>query len=81
MHTWRLTLTLRADLTPSPLVVLWIELGLLGRKCICLNMKFFFNFIGVSLSHNVVLVSVVQKSQSVIHIRISILFSPNRLLH
>ena len=48
---------------------------------------FFFNFlfyIGVQLINNVVLVSGVQQSDSVIHIHVSILFQilfPFRLLH
>ena len=39
-----------------------------------LSLFFFFNFIGVWLIYNVLLVSSVQQSDSVIHIRIFILF-------
>ena len=53
----------------------------------CAAFFFFFNFlfyIGAQLINNVVLVSGVQQSDSVIHIHVSILFQilfPFRLLH
>ena len=66
---------------------LWNFLSRLALSLDCLRESprdlslslFFFLFIGVWLTYNVVLVSGVQKSESVIHVHISILL-PYRLL-
>ena len=84
---WDLSSPTRIKPGPSAVEHWALTTGLPGNSLLLVFLCFFFNFLfysGVYLMNNVLLVSGLQQSDSVIHIHISILFQilfPFRLLH